>query len=188
MSQSRAYHFESCLQDIALVILQSFSNNSQRTIRVSHALVNVHAIQSSTVLSMSFQHGIRASSSDGSSSRHNILGSDNYASWRDRMTTSLAVHEVWSMVTEQSRQFQSHFETSQILPTLIRQQSTQQLLSWRRTWKISVSPPAIFFTRSLTVRCTTFGRSLLMPCRSGTSFGKNLIGRRRWKLRRRTSC
>ena len=35
--------------------MQSFSNNSQRTIRVSHALVNVHAIQSSTVLSMSIQ-------------------------------------------------------------------------------------------------------------------------------------
>ena len=87
------------------------------------------------------------------------------------------------MVTEQIRQFQSHFETSQILPTLIRLQSTQQLLSWRRTWKISVSPPAIFFIRSLTVICIILGQSSLMPCRSGTSFSRGLIGSRRWKLK-----
>ena len=40
---------------------------------------------------MSIQHGIRASSSYGSSSRHNILGSDNYASWKDRMAATLCI-------------------------------------------------------------------------------------------------
>lgn len=41
---------------------------------------------------MSIQHGARVSSSEG------LLGLDTYASWRDKMTASLAVHEIWDLV------------------------------------------------------------------------------------------
>ena len=59
----------------------------------------MHANQSIDIANMSFEDGIRASPSKGSSSTSlNVLGSNNYASWRDKMTAALVMNDVWDLV------------------------------------------------------------------------------------------